>query len=389
MRAGIKNGMGPNAIITDVIDHGRAFARLQDEWNELLSASSADCPFLTWEWLHTWWTHLGSHRRLRLFAVRFGNELVALAPLSAPRHPISRLSPLTFLGTGFAGSDYLDFIVRRGFETESVEALTRAFRSRGAAIRLDHLPANSVAAVCAVRLAENEWSARQAQTAVCPFARLTPPAWNSYLETLTPCHQTRFRRYSNRLAKHFDLQFGEVTTESGRHAALTALFSFHRGRWGSRGTAFHTRALRAFHDEITCRALQGGWLRLYTLRLDGVLAAVTYCFSYRRRFYLYQHGFNETYRHYSVGLVALGFTIRAAVAEAATEFDMLYGCEPYKLLWARELRTLERLELFPPGIAGRLQRWSADTRHTIRTLARRTLSGQASDPCIPRAGAVS
>ena len=381
--------MSANTIRTEVIDDSGVFTGLEQEWNELLHASAADCPFLTWEWLHTWWTHLGSHRRLRLFAVRVGNELVALAPLSVSRHPLSRLAPLTFLGTGFAGSDYLDFIVRRGFETESAEALARAFRSRGTAVRLDHLPANSAAAVCARGLAENEWLTVQSQTAVCPFARLTPPAWSAYLETLTPCHQTRFRRYSNRLAKHFDLEFGEVTTETGRHAALAALFGFHRGRWGARGTAFHTRALRAFHDAVTRRALQGGWLRLYTLRLDGVLAGVTYCFSYRGRFYLYQHGFHEGYRHYSVGLVALGLTIRAAMAEGATEFDMLYGCEPYKLLWARELRPLERLELFPPGIPGSIQRWSIDIRYAIRSVVRRALLRRASETCIPKAGAVS
>jgi CelD/BcsL family acetyltransferase involved in cellulose biosynthesis len=381
--------MSPNTLHTEVVDDDRAFTGLERPWNELLNASSANCPFLTWEWLHAWWTHLGSRRRLRLVSVRLGRELLAMAPLAASRYSVPGLSPVTFLGTGFAGSDYLDFIVRRGFETESAEALAGALQSQRIALRLDHLPADSAAAMCATRLAAHAWSAVHTRTAICPVACLAPLTWEAYLETLTPSHQVRFRRCFNRLDKHFDLQFDRVTTDQDRHAALVGLFGFHHRRWGARGTAFQTSALRAFHHEVTRRALHGGWLRIFTLRLNGVLAGVTYCFSCRRRFYLYQHGFNEECRQYSVGLVTLGLTIRAAIAEHATEFDMLYGREAYKLLWARQLRTLERLELFPPGIAGRVQRLTTDTRHAIRTVARRAFSGQATDTCISKAGAVS
>ena len=41
-----------------VIDSARGFAALRSEWNALLEASASASPFLTWEWLHTWWSHL-------------------------------------------------------------------------------------------------------------------------------------------------------------------------------------------------------------------------------------------------------------------------------------------------------------------------------------------
>src|SRR5439155_24034111 len=69
---------------------------------------SSDLPFLTWEWLHAWWTHLGGTERLQLLTVRVGGELTALAPLAVSRARLPWLATLELLGTGYAGSDYLD-----------------------------------------------------------------------------------------------------------------------------------------------------------------------------------------------------------------------------------------------------------------------------------------
>src|SRR5207302_1323611 len=63
-----------------LIDSAWDFTALRPEWNSMLRDSAAVSPFLTWEWLHTWWTHLGGSSQLRMLAVRSGSELVAVAP---------------------------------------------------------------------------------------------------------------------------------------------------------------------------------------------------------------------------------------------------------------------------------------------------------------------
>ena len=74
-------------LTVECIDSSWGFTALRPEWNALLRASASDCPFLTWEWLHTWWTHLGGSSRLRIAAVRAGQELVALAPFRVTEEP--------------------------------------------------------------------------------------------------------------------------------------------------------------------------------------------------------------------------------------------------------------------------------------------------------------
>jgi hypothetical protein len=47
----------------------------------------------------------------------------------------------------------------------------------------------------------------------------------------------------------------------------------------------------------------------------------------------------------------MGLTIRAAIDEGAAEFDMLWGVEPYKFLWARDRRELRNIQSFPRASA--------------------------------------
>ena len=80
------------ALTIECIDSTWGFTALRPEWNALLRDSASDCPFLTWEWLHTWWTHLSGSSRLRIAAVRAGSELVALAPFRMTKSRVALLS---------------------------------------------------------------------------------------------------------------------------------------------------------------------------------------------------------------------------------------------------------------------------------------------------------
>ena len=93
-------GVGGALTVQCVRDHW-GFTLLRPHWNELLRASAADNPFLTWEWLHTWWTQLGGPDALHVIVVRAGDEPIAIAPLRLVNGRLACFSRLEFLGTGF------------------------------------------------------------------------------------------------------------------------------------------------------------------------------------------------------------------------------------------------------------------------------------------------
>ena len=362
-------------MTVECIQEDRGFAALRPHWQPLVRASASDNPFLTWEWLHSWWRHFGTTRALRLLVVRDGDTPVAIAPFHLVRAPLDWFSRLEFLGTGEAGSDYLDLIARRGSESGALAAIAEFLDTQHIAVRMPHLRPASLAARLARGLAEGGWAASLVDDGQCPVISLAGHTFESFLDTLGASHRANVRRRLRALDR-LGARFSPVTAHDELPRMLDALAAFHADRYANRGgsTAFTTPAVRAFHEEATRLALECGWLRMYALHIGDDLAAVMYGFSYGDRFYFYQHGHDAAHAPQSVGLALMALTIRAAIEEGASEFDMLWGTEPYKALWARDARVLQRADLFPLRLSGAVHRHAVEVRRGVSQLARRVLS---------------
>jgi CelD/BcsL family acetyltransferase involved in cellulose biosynthesis len=357
-----------------VIDSAWGFTALRPEWNALVRASASPTPFLTWEWLHTWWTHLRETSQLRIVAVRSGNELIAVAPFRIGANGTANLHCVDVLGTGEAGSDYLDIIIRRGHEAAGLDAIEAFVRAQNLTLRFKHLGPNAAASELAERLVSQRWSRVTRPGGTCPYIPLSGHTWDSYLATLGSSHRANVRRRIRALEQKFAVRFEAVSTDAERREALAALIGYHDNRFEARGTAFRTDATRAFHDEVTRRVLDRGWLRMFVLRLNDTPVAVMYGFLYNGVFSFYQHGFDPAFQQHSIGLLMMALSIRAAIDEGAVEFDMLWGVEPYKFLWARDTRELRDIHLFPASIAGHLHRHLFEARRRVGAVIRSYVS---------------
>jgi len=352
---------------------------LRPHWNELLDASATNNPFLTFEWLHAWSTHLRGTAALQILAVWSGSQLIAVAPLMI-RRSFGWFPCVEFLGTGHAGSDYLDLIVRRGHEAYALQHIAKFIATRAWPFRLDHVLECSLTTKLVNQLRADGWTSSMVPDGVCPVIDLQGHTWDSYLATRGSAHRANVRRRLRAAEQRLRPAFERVTTERQRDEALTALFNFHEWRFRAQGgsTAFLTRQLRAFHDEATQRMLESGWLQMYVLRANGAVAAVMYGFGYDGRFYFYQHGFDARYQHDSIGLVLMALSIRAALDEGMQVFDMLWGAEPYKWLWANNARMLHRIHVFPAHFGGWLHHGAVEARRRLAPLTRRALTLGAS-----------
>lgn len=350
-----------------------AFDALEPEWRALVRASSAGGPFVGWDWLHAWWTHLGGERTLSLLVIRDEGRLVGLAPFAiAP----GLFAKYELLGTGDAGSDYLDVIIRRGYELPVLTALARHAHRERLPLTLERVANDDASAVAlAAQLRADGWTLLEKPLDACPVIALEGQTWASYLSSLGSSHRTNVRRRMRALESRFTVDFRAVDNDADRAVVLDALIELHTRRFEARGgtTAFHTPALRAFHHDASRRLLARGELRLFALRLDGRLVAAIYCVAWRDRYYFYQQGHDADYLSHSIGLVALALAIRAAIDERAAAFDLLSGHEAYKFLWARGARGLTRLDLFPPHLLGTLQRRTVETNRAVRSFAKRVL----------------
>ncbi len=360
-------------VVTDVA----AFDAIGAEWNALLQASGSDTVFLTSEWLSAWASRLGADRRLHVLLVRRGGELIGAAPLAWRRRRLLGwlgVPCLEFLGTGIVGSDYLDVIVRRGFEGEAEAALVGALRRVRAMVEFAQLAAGrSVAAGVAAALTRSGWSRETRPVDVCPYIDLRGRDWDSYLASLGGEHRYAFRRKLRRLSAR-GFEFRRAASEDERRVALDTLVALHNRRWESRGgsDAFGGEVV-AFHHDFTRRALGRGWLRLYVLSSGDRPLAALYGLRYGGTFSFYQSGFDPEAARDGAGTVCMGLAIQSALQEGTSEYDFLHGDEPYKFHWARDVRRLERVASFPPHAAGALWKGAAHIERETRRMARRVL----------------
>jgi CelD/BcsL family acetyltransferase involved in cellulose biosynthesis len=362
----------------DTIDDVHTFHRFAPEWDALLRDSDADGLFLTWEWISSWWKHLAGDCKLQITTVRSDGQLIAIAPFALRPASVQHLPPvasLQFLGSGVAGSDYLDLIVRRGHEAEAVRLLSERLNGSGRALALMRMRPEGPAAALVERLRQQRWHAWQGPSEICPYASLRGQSFETYLAGLGSEHRYAFRRKLGKIERRYTASFDLARTEAERKEALASLFALHDLRWRPRGEpgAFSSEALRDFHDDVSRLALAAGWLRLWVLRLDSKPVAALYGFLRERTFYFYQSGFDPAFARDSVGLVLLGVAVRGAMEDGADELDLLHGTERYKAHWTNASRELVRFELHAPGTLGFLEREATALTRKARRLTRAAL----------------
>lgn len=365
------------------VEDEAGFVALREEWNDLLARSGAATPFLTWEWLHTWWAHFGGGFRLKVLTVRSGGRLVAVAPLLTRGWEPLRLRLFRcalFLGsplrTGNVGSDYLDLFIDPEAEGAAGE-IADALAAERTVLELAQVRAEgSIARRIADDLEAAGWRLRRdGARDVCPWIDLAGHTWETYLATRGSEHRYAVQRKLRKVTRDFEVRFDRVATEPERREALAQLIDLHDRRWREKGesNAFHTPRLVAFHEEFSRRALENGWLRLYVLRLNGAPAAAFYALRYGDRFSFFQSGFDPAYARHSVGLVTMALSIQAAIGEGARVYDMLHGAEEYKFHWANATLPLARYVAFPPRLKGAVARGLTALYTALRPMARRVL----------------
>jgi CelD/BcsL family acetyltransferase involved in cellulose biosynthesis len=305
-------------------------AELRDivpEWRALC-ASSDGTPFQRPEWLLPWWRRFGAGE-LRVLVVRYGSELVGLAPLYL-RRGWQGDRELAFVGAG--NTDYLDVITAPAHRDEVAAAVVDRIAGGHAdwdGCALGPLPQRSPLLTA---LAPRGWTAPRTRTDVCPVLSV----WGAHRDIMSTVRERQLAQLHyerRRLSREHavDVREGSAATAA---AMLAELCRLHTGRWRDRGDGvLEDERTRAFHLDVVREMANAGILRLYTLTIDGRPAAAFYGFAEHRRWFYYLGGFDPAFRRYSVGSLVILHALEKAAGENATQFNFLRGAESYKYRW--------------------------------------------------------
>jgi len=288
---------------------------LEDEWGAL--AARAGNIFSTPEWASVWWRHFGAGRELMPTACRDAEgRLVAVLPLYLwARHP---LRVARFVGHGPA--DQLGPVCDPSDFAAVGAAMNDGFRRGTWQCDLligDRLPGDGEPLIAGKVIDREASPVMQAGM-----------SWDELLASRSSNFREQVRRRERKLAREHDLRY-RLADARTLDADFKTLVRLHERRWAEQSDTFE-QELKQFHLDFARRALERGWLRLWTLEADGEPVAAWHGFRIGGVESYYQAGRDRAWDRYRVGFVLLTHTMREAFDDGIREYRLLRGGEQFK-----------------------------------------------------------
>lgn len=341
-----------------VVSSFREMLGLEPLWNGLCERAGIDHPFLTHEWIRSWWECFGPDEGLRVLLLREGSRPVGLVPLMADR---TRSYGIELSRLGFpwnAHTPRLDLLVPDHRSAEAFGALWSHLRDRKDwdVLQLCQLPEESSgAARLAEQAVQDGFLVGRWASARSPYLSIEG-GWDDYVASLSRKSRGNVRKRLRHLQSMGEVELEVLDGSEGLEEALDEGFRLEAAAWkGDAGTAILSRPeSRAFYRLLARRAAARGWLRLFFLKLDGRRIAFNYALLYRDILYCLKVGYDPELARSSPGNVLFFLALRDAFDRGLREFDFLGDAEPWKLDWTLQARPHHWLFVLRPSPRTRL-----------------------------------
>jgi len=322
-------------IISSTMDECKVFSQ---QWNELIECSDANYIFSTFEWVSSWWEAFGKNKELAVILVFDNNYLIGIMPLAIYRGNCFEFfaRKVEFIGSPF--SDYNNFIIKSGRETEVLKLFFEAiYKMEGKYdfISLSDLANNTkilnILNMCLVNQNKSFYGDHQ----YYPIIDLDSN-YNDYFKNLSKNLKEQIIRRSRKLSKMGELKLAIAREESEVSNFMNSFSSLYTKKAFARkkNFAFLHNDVMNFYRIFSKRILTKGWLHLSVLFLNKTPISIHLGFVYKNRFYWYAPVFNEQFRSFSPGVVHLNYLIQECFNQKYDVFDFLRGEEKYKIRWS-------------------------------------------------------
>ena len=238
---------------------------LRADWSRLAEASGN--VFSTWEWVDCWRRHIGRARTAVGVARRDDGSVAAILPLYTARRVPIRL--VRFMGVGPSDDS----------------ARCRLPEDRAVAVDALRPHVEQTLGGSGLFLGERLWGedwpwaslgGETVHHASSPVLTMSGRTFDEFLAGRSRNFREQVRRRERALARQHRVAFRLTETPEELEPDLSTLMRLHEARWAEGGSDAFTPQQRAFHQDFAAHAMRRGWLRLWTMEVDGRPAAAWY-----------------------------------------------------------------------------------------------------------------
>ncbi|MCB1756248.1 MAG: GNAT family N-acetyltransferase [Gammaproteobacteria bacterium] len=357
-----------------------AFRDMRDEWSALLQRCPNSTPFLTWEWLYSWWeVFAGETNLLKIVTIRQQGRLIGLAPFQIEKRGRSSGGDiLRFIGTGEDEADevvseYLDILAETGAREKVIESVLKWFDELQGWRRLlfeNILPDSLIDAFC------DALDQRFNQQTVTTGLRYSIPlsgGYDAYLDGIGQSRRKRLAQSERRLKKDGGQALSVCQSREDAESAFEILSRLNAERWEtkSKPCIFDSEKFTTFHRKIIDRLLPLGQTDIHLLSLGDKPLAAVYCFYYNKAVYYYQSGFaSEGANRYTPLWVAHSRIIERAADAGYELYDFMRGDEhSYKSDFGCQATEMRTRQVFRSTLDSWIMATKPRIRNNLKTLS--------------------
>ncbi|MFH2138130.1 MAG: GNAT family N-acetyltransferase [Candidatus Omnitrophota bacterium] len=318
---------------------------IEKEWDALLCSSAISSPFLTLEWLCSWWECFVVNEELNVITLREQKRLIAVFPLV--KRKVGVFTVLEFWGMG--RSDYLNFIINRDVDTS--EVLSELFcvlegqnREWDIINLRDMFFSEAIRNVFIKVAREHKMYITIKKDSICPYVPLTGD-WEDYLSKKTTKHKKNIKYLLNKLGKNKEATVVRNSEDMSVNGLLEMLLKIESNSWkvdignprilGDNSKEFFLKIIKRFN--------QKKWLNVWVLLIAGVPVAHIINFVFEGKIFFYNVAYNKAYGKLSPGTYLTALAFQDAFERNLSEYDFLRGDEKYKTYWAKAERQLHHV----------------------------------------------
>ena len=337
----------------ELIDKLDDFLKLKEFWNDLLRKSNSNFPFLTFEWLLSWWKSFGEDKQLFVLIV---NETIdessrGIAPLMLVKSAGFRI--IEFIGTGL--SDYLDFIIE-GLTVETINAFFEYLNKKKKSWDLIFLSDVLLEDGSVERLLKAGqsagWKTCFRRYTASPYLSINGD-WSQFLSSKSSNFRYTLKRKEKRLEKEgLNLKICRFNSNNFENQTFEDIVEIERNSWKFKaGTAkTEEESLKKFYIDFLSEFANNGWLNLWVGYLNDDRAAYLINFDYREKIWFYNAAYHYQSRRYAIGSILTHHAVRDAFSRGKTEYDFMRGEEEYKDRWASGKHELFQLVFYKKSL---------------------------------------
>jgi len=329
-------------MIKNILEDFKDVEGYQKEWEKLLDVLPSDSPFLTYEWLSTYWKHFQKDKKLMGMVFKDKDQVQGIIPLMAYRETVKffPLRKISFVGREY--SDRADLIVGKD-KAKVVDTLINFFAEdfrNWDVIHLEQIPEKSNS-IGLLRHAAREsgllfecW-----EQTFCPYIVLNQEL-GRIMDQRSGSLRKEIRRSARRLQDLGKVTFSRsITHENIDKVIETAAFVDEKSHKYSEGKALFTNPItREFLRDASEVFSRKKWLDFSTLELNDVPVAYQYDFRYKGKSFGYSGSFDQTYASFSPGIGIMYRIIQDSIDLGIKEFDLGQGGHEYKKRWTDQGR---------------------------------------------------